>query len=116
MKTKPLLPSLREKKRYLAFEVISKQAINKNAIFNAILKKSKEMLGEIENAKAGIEVLHEKYNQPAQRGIIKVNHKYLEKLRASLCMISSIDSKKVITRSLGASGMINKAKDYVDAK
>lgn len=113
MKTKPLLPSLREKKRYLAFEIISEQAIDKKSAFGSILKKASETLGKIDMAKAGIAILPEKYDTEKQRGVIRVNHKYLEKLRATLCLLTKINNKDVLVRSLGASGMVNKAFAYV---
>ncbi len=108
MKTKPLIPSLREKKRYLAFEVVSESILSKKSVMLSIKLKINQALGTFETAKAGIMFLPDKYNQQKQRGILKVNHDYLDKVKASLCLIKKIDNQKAIVRSLSASGMINK--------
>ena len=59
-------------------------------------------------------VLEDKYNEKIQRGLIRVSHKSLDKLRATLAMITMADNQEVIVRSVGASGMIGKAeKEYI---
>lgn len=108
-KIKPLMPALRERKRYLAFEVISETPItNYKAVENAIHNKSLDFLGELGCAEAGIILLKEKYNQPKQRGVIRVNNKSLNKLRATLALIEQIEDTNVIVQSLGTSGVLNK--------
>lgn len=109
---KPLLPSLREKKRYLVFEIISDDKItNLNSISNAILDSCHNFLGEIGMAKAGLLILDDKYNKEKQRGIIRVNNKMVNHLKGSLCFIKQIDNKQVIIKSVGVSGILKKAKD-----
>jgi len=107
---KPILPSLREKKRYLAFEVISKSRVyNYNSIAGAIHNSLLQLIGELGAGKAGIKFLEDKFNQELQRGLVKVNHKYVDHLRASLALINDIDEKEVIVRSVGVSGILKKA-------
>jgi len=114
-KIKPVLPSLREKKRYLAFKVISKDKINNiSAIFEAISRSISTFVGFLGFAKAGIIILPNKYDKEKQIGLIKVNHNYVNELKASLAMIREIDGKKVVVRSIGVSGILNKAeKKYI---
>lgn len=107
---KPILPSLREKKRYLAFEVISKSKIyGYNSIAGAIHNSLLQLIGELGAGKAGIKFLEDKFNQELQRGLIKINYKYVDHLRASLALIKCIDEKEVIARSVGVSGILKKA-------
>jgi len=107
---KPILPSLREKKRYLAFEVISKKAINDFAqVSNAIMHASFQFLGQLGAAKAGIITLPNKWNTELQRGIIKVSHRHVDALRAALIFADKIDNNDAIFRSVGVSGILNKA-------
>lgn len=113
-KIKPVLPSLREKKRYVVFEIVSKKQIKSfsdvsELVWNSIIK----FLGEIETANAGIWVLGEKWNSQKQRFMIKVNNKYADKLKASMALIKSYKKQKIILRSLGISGMIKKAEQYI---
>ncbi len=112
-KSKPVLPSLRENKRYLAFEIISEEKLDQKKHVSASIDYAvRKCLGLFDTAKAGIMFLPETYKD--NKGIIKVNNSYLDMLRASLCFIGQIDRKKVVVRSLGASGIIRKAKRYTE--
>lgn len=117
-KIKPMLPSLREKKRYLAFEIISKNRITGfSAVGRAVRESCLAFLGELGMSKAGIMVLGDKWNADKQRGIIRVDRKYVDHTKVALALIKKIDSEKVIVRSIGVSGMINKADaKYVGAE
>mgnify|MGYP001570940598 FL=1 len=111
-KLKPVLPSLREKKRYLVFEVISKEKINDaNKVSNAVWHCSLQFLGQLGAAKAGIMVLSNKWDQKLQRGIIKVSHKHVDAVKAALAFADKIDNNDVIFRSLGVSGILRKAEN-----
>jgi len=104
------MPSLRERKRYLAFEIISEQPIQDfQAVSRAIWQTALGFLGELGCAEAGIIIMADKYNAEKQRGLIRVNNKSLDKVRATLALVDQIDKQKVIVRSVGASGMIKKA-------
>ena len=111
-KLKPILPSLREKKRYLVFEAISASRItDSNAVSSVIQDSAYKFLGCLGAAKAGIMVLDNKWDAHLQRGIIKVSHKHVDALKASLVFIDKIGSNDVIFRSLGVSGILRKAEN-----
>ena len=111
-KLKPVLPSLREKKRYLVFEVISKQKINDaEQVSNAVRDASLQFLGQFGAAKAGIIVLSNKWDQKLQRGIMKVSHKHVDAVKAALIFANKVGSEDVIFRSLGVSGILRKAEN-----
>ena len=111
-KLKPILPSLREKKRYLAFEVISREKISDLAqVSSAVCGNSLQFMGYLEAAKAGVMILNNKWNPSTQRGIIKVGHRHVDAMKASLAFISRIENKEVICRSLGVSGILKKAEN-----
>jgi len=108
---KPLLPTLKEKKRYLAFEVISDEKLTFNQIANQIQDKSKEYLGLKGTANAGIQILKETFQK--NKGVIRVNHKYVHDLKSSFLLIKKIDGKNAVIKSLGLSGTINKMKNLI---
>jgi ribonuclease P/MRP protein subunit POP5 len=113
-KPKPVLSSLREKKRYLAFEIISEKNINDpKLIIESVNRAIIELIGSIEAGKAGILILNEKYNAEKNKGLLKVNNRYLDKARATILLIKRIGEYEVIVRSIGASGMIHIAEEYV---
>ncbi len=107
---KPVLPSSREKKRYVAFEIISEnkkfsfQDVSRT-LWNSLLL----FLGELEFAKAGIIVIANTFDEKIMRGLIRVNNKYLAHLKGALTLISGINEQPVIFRVLGVSGIVNKA-------
>ena len=104
---KPLLPSLREKKRYVVFKIIGKNIDRKKAekeIYENLLK----FLGEFGVAKANIKIIRNTWKN--NMGIIKVNVKHLNETKTSLGLIKKIDNKKVIVDVVGVSGILKKAK------
>ena len=109
-KIKSILPTLKEKKRYLVFEIISDNQIKDfKAISEQILNKSLELLGQLGVAKAGIQILPNKWNMQFQRGLIRVHHTQVNELKSALTLIEKINNKKVIIKSIGVSGILNKA-------
>ena len=107
-----MLPSLREKKRYLAFEIISKQKIeNFKEASEAIMNAGLMFLGQLGMAKTGVIILKDKWSKDMQRGIIRVNHKHVDNLKAALTVIEKINGKDAIVKSVGVSGILKKAEN-----
>ena len=110
-KIKSLLPSLRERKRYLAYEVVSGIKFNDALHVNkAIVEAAKEFLGNLGMARAGIITMSDQWNADAQRGLIRVNNKQVDELKASLAFVRSIDGNDAVVRSVGASGILKKSR------
>ena len=104
------MPSLREKKRYIAFEIISeKPIIEFSKVSSAIWDSCLSYLGTLGVSKAGIWILPDKYSAESQRGLIRVSRKEVDKVKAAFITIRQVDGQDVIVRSLGVSGILNKA-------
>ena len=108
-KLKPILPSLREKKRYLAYEVISKDKVSFEHVQKAIMSAALKVLGQLGVAKAGIIILKDKWIN--SRGLIRVAHKHVDNLRTALMFVDKVDNEEVIIRSVGVSGILRKAEN-----
>ncbi|MBR9691827.1 ribonuclease P protein component 2 [Candidatus Woesearchaeota archaeon] len=109
---KTLLPTLKEKKRYLAFEIISDSQIKDfKMISEQIMDRSLELIGQLGVAKAGIQPLSDCWKPNLQKGIIRVGNKHVDELKASLSLIKKINNKDVILKTTGVSGIIKKAKE-----
>ena len=107
---KALLPSLKERKRYLVFEVISKSKIDDfKAVKDEIAASMASLIGDIGMAGASIQFIKEREN----KGLIMLNHNFLDHLRASLALVRTIKGVPAILCSVGVSGMINKAEAYL---
>lgn len=119
-KIKPLLPSLREKKRYLVFEISfggSNDSVFKiGSITDVIQDAFLSLFGNIGLSNAGLMILKDKWDDKMRKGIIKVNHKYVNALKASLTFVTQINGEQVMLRSVGTSGGLKKAqKKYIAA-
>ena len=108
-KLKAIPSSLREKKRYVAFEVLSEDKMEIDAVKKAIEDSFKEYVGLLGVSKANLYVLKDKWNQEKQRGILRVNNKMLEHLKASFALIREIEGKKAVIHAIGVSGILKKA-------
>ncbi len=105
MKPKILLPSLKEKKRYLAFEVKADTELAHKDARQAIRNEMSKLVGDIGMAKAGLMFLDDWKDN---KGILKVNNKSVDEAKAALTMLQKINNKKVIVKSIGVSGILNK--------
>lgn len=106
-KQKALLPSLKEKRRYLVYEVISEANFNYKDLKEAIINSFKDLFGLDGLSKAGLEFVE--YNE--NKGVIRVSTKGLDMLKASFCFVRKINKDDVVLRSLGVSGMLNKSRN-----
>lgn len=120
-KQKVLLPTLREQQRYLVYKVIfSSNSLNSlgvpnisfDKIHNDILLQCNNLLGVFDGGLAGI--MSAKFNPEKLSGIIRVNNKYVDKLKVCLGMIKNSNGKNITVDSVYVSGMLNKAIDKMD--
>ncbi|KYK26342.1 hypothetical protein AYK26_05100 [Euryarchaeota archaeon SM23-78] len=110
-KVNPLKSSMREKKRYLAYEIISNQPLSRDAD-KALINQIKALLGVFSAGKAGI--MSVTYNAVKQRGVLRVDRKFVDNIRSCFVMIKHINNQEVLVRTLRVSGMINKVKEEVN--
>ena len=98
IKIKNLLPSLKERKRYILYKISKK--MEKYDIERAL----KEFVGELGNAKAGLRFIkHE-----GEKGIIQVNHKFVDEIKTGLALIYRPD---LMIRTVRVSGSLNNLKE-----
>ena len=104
---KALLPSLRENNRYIKFQIDADKSFNNRDIEKSLQEEFLTFLGQLELAKSSFKLISFNKN----KGIIKINSKYLDKFRAILPMIQKLSNEKVNVKSLKTSGLINKLKE-----
>lgn len=101
-------PSMRDKERYIAYEIMSAEPLHFNA-WNELVERINSLLGVFLAPKAKLASM--KYNPEKQRGILRVERKFQEHVKACFSMIKHINGKEVTIRTLRVSGMISKLKD-----
>ncbi len=105
---KRLPPTLREKKRYVAFEVISDEPTAKEEISREIWKHALSLLGEIRASSLGLWVLD--YNPDTRLGFLVCRNEALATIKAVLAFIGEINGKRVHVCVTGVSGTIKALK------
>ena len=109
MAIKPILPSMREKKRYIAYEAIARDgsALRLDEVKAELSAAMLRFIGEKGFSAAGLIVLDDWHGS---RGVIKVSHDYTDEAKAAMAMVTRIASKAAVIRALGTSGILKKAR------
>lgn len=100
---KPLLPALKEKKRYIVFEVITEK-FDRNRAQSILESECLKFLGEFGIAKSGFSIITDCWEK--NKGIIKANPKYVNEVKMALSLVKG----NLIFNVIGVSGTLNKAK------
>ncbi|MDD9953152.1 MAG: hypothetical protein OXR66_02345 [Candidatus Woesearchaeota archaeon] len=101
---KPLLPTLKERKRYIVYQIITAKPMTLDD--TALLQRLKELLGVFGTAEVGL--LSIQYNPTTQTGVMRVSNTTTNKVKAALTMITHLKKTKVAIRTLGVSGILKK--------
>ncbi len=107
-KPKILPPTLRMRKRYIAFEIISNESIEYQDFSNALMKVMLDLFGEKGTAEAHVWVIKNLYND--RRGVVRCRHDMVERVRIALSFIRIIGDVPVIIKVLGVTGTIKTCK------
>jgi ribonuclease P/MRP protein subunit POP5 len=101
---KRLLPSLRAKKRYLAFELISEVPVSRSDLVREIMSSASFLLGDITASKCEIKVL----GFDDCKGIIQCSHTRVKETRASMAALTRINGRRATLHVLGTSGTVKR--------
>ena len=106
---KPIPPTQRERNRYLVFEAISDSPLKRDEIIRAIQNSCLNFLGELGTSKTGLWLMD--WDDGKKKGILKVTHKTVDEVRASMALVKEIGRKPCILRVLGVSGTVKGARE-----
>ncbi len=96
---------MKEKKRYILFEVRSKDPIKFEKVKSEITKSLKDFVGQIGLEKMGLIFLNDWKNN---KGILRVNNKFVDQLKACFVLMD-----KLMIRSLIVSGTLKKVRGVI---
>lgn len=102
---KRLLPSLRAKKCYLAFELVSEGQVSRSDLVKEVMSSASSLLGDVTASECDIRVL----GFEDCKGIIQCSHTKVKETRASLATLTRVGGKRATLHVLGISGTIKKA-------
>ena len=106
-KQKPLLPVLKEKKRYYAYRIHAENEPPARA-GPLLIKELQRLLGVIEAARAGL--LHITYDEHKKTGVLKTSNEQASKVRQALLLVQQLGKETVMVQPILASGILRKAK------
>ena len=103
---------LREKKRYIAFQVISEEGeeFTYSDLESAIWNTALDFLGEYGVSKTSLWLLKDCWDRKKQIGILRCNHKSVQEVIASLGLIDRLGDNRVTLKILKISGTIKGVK------
>lgn len=110
-----ILPSsLREKKRYIAFEAVSEaESIDRKSLLDEIFFATQTLVGDTGSSEIGYRLID--FN--GSRGIMRVNLNAVETARAAMATVCSIKGSRATIRVLGVAGTIRAAiEKYIPLK
>ena len=110
MKERPktLPPTLRDKHRYMAFQVIGERDFKKDEMKRALWDACLSTLGTLGTARAKPWLI--KFDEKTQTGIIRTDRGHVEEVRFALMLITKINGSNALFRILGVSGTIKRLK------
>ena len=92
------------RRRYLALQVDSAESFSSNELMNAVWNAVTKLYGECGASQAGLSLIS--YELQAKFVVIRVGHKAVEMVRASLASITSIAGKPAAIHVMRVSGTI----------
>lgn len=104
-----LPPSLREKHRYIIFELLSDTEHDLGAFVDTAWDAMLDLLGEAGTAEANPWILKDLFNEETQRGGLRVNKDSVESVRSALALITAINGVETTVHVLGVTGTIDSA-------
>jgi len=115
MKTKksinPIPLSLRDKKRYLVFELIAEKKLNVKEVSYFIKNHLIKLFGELGLSKMNYQFIS--FDEKSGKGILKCRHIAVEDLISGIILLKEVNGIKVVPRTLKISGTVKKAKSFV---
>ncbi len=109
---KPYPSTMRDRKRYIAFEVYSDKNIDENSMRKALNQGILDFIGIKGSADASYQFIE--YNEKSKKGRIKCNHYGLENIKQSLTAIGEISFNKAFVHIIKIAGTVKKTRDIIE--
>ena len=104
-----LLPSLKERHRYIVFEIKSEEKYTFTEIKEEVERALLQFLGELGVAKAAPMFLKDKFHYEHQRFILKISPTMVDEVKTALTLSKKIKKTPIIIHSITMSGTLKKA-------
>jgi ribonuclease P/MRP protein subunit POP5 len=105
-----LLPTLREKKRYVVFRVHSQERLDYPSMHNAAWNSLLNWMGEKELSRANVRIIKNLWDPRQQAGFVQCSPKSVDSVKMGLSLVHQIGDQRVVFQTLGVSGTIRSGK------
>ena len=108
---KVLPPTIRENKRYLAFELIADGPVSRDDLIREIFSVSGSLLGDLGSSECNIWL----FAFEDFKGVISCDREHVRQTRAALATITNVKGRRVSLHILGVSGtVLGATKKYLE--
>ncbi len=107
---KGLPPSLRSRKRYIAFRIIADGRVDERMVSRAVIDSMISVFGESFAAGSGLKLEY----FDGDKGILRCYREALEKTIIAFTLLNRVGGVRVIPLTLGVSGTIKGCKRYLE--
>uniref|UniRef100_A0A7J2TJ64 Ribonuclease P protein component 2 n=1 Tax=Archaeoglobus fulgidus TaxID=2234 RepID=A0A7J2TJ64_ARCFL len=97
-----LPPSMRSRKRYIAFRIIAENSIDKRALWDAMMESLTSLFGEVEALGTGMKL--EEFD--GRVGIVSCKLESMQKVMIALTLIESVGNEKLGIITVATSGTL----------
>ncbi|MEE9594879.1 MAG: Rpp14/Pop5 family protein [Candidatus Hydrothermarchaeales archaeon] len=108
MKIKRLPPTLRARKRYVAFAVECDEKLRRDEVVKLIWRSATGFFGEKAMARINLRVLD--FKEDSQEGFLACHHKAVGDVKVALALVYNTDGRNVSILPLGVSGTLRALK------
>lgn len=105
-KLKVLLPTLRQKKRFLRVKIISEEHFEFKELSEGVNEELLSLLGSIDFGMFGVWILRDKFDEKKQEFLLRVSIKGKEKTLSALALINKVKGEKIHLEILRVSGTL----------
>jgi len=106
-----LPPTLRERRRYILFEVMQERDIDKQELLKAIWNSVYSLHGDVGASESKLGLIEYNKREDIGTGILRCANSKVEEVRASLACIHSVNGLRVGIRVKKISGTIKGARE-----
>ena len=101
-----ILPSLRERKRYVLFQILGTNNLEFSDVSKAILSSARSFLGVKGLSKSAFFVMSKFWDSSSNTGVLRVNRGALDDARSVLLLTKEIKGNPCIVKSNFVSGTL----------
>jgi len=103
---KILLPTLREKERYIAFQIVSEEPVTYADLEVAVWNTMLDFYGEFGTSQTSMWLIKNLYDEQMQFGVVRCNNESVAAVLAALGLINRLGDIRVVVKVLKVSGTL----------